>query len=76
MSYSTLYKKYEKSEILDLPDPRDYQHDELFGTTEAVPMEYYNKITEVLDQGRTMRCTLYSMEGAMTEQNAIEATEK
>lgn len=70
------YKKYLNSQVIDLPDTRDYKHEELFGTTEAKPTEYATILSPVLDQGNTMRCTLFSMEGAMTEQNAIEAQEK
>ena len=67
---------YQNSKVIDVPDVRDYKHEEIFGVQEARPSEHYTKISPVLDQGNTMRCTLFSVDGATTEQNAMEALEK
>jgi len=72
----TIEEIYKNSNVEDRPDERDYKHEELFGYNEGRPTEYYSKLSEVLDQGKTMRCTLYSMEWAMVEQNAIEANDE
>lgn len=61
----------------DAPDERDIQMEELVGsiyTNDSVPDEILPDYkTPVLNQGRTKRCTLFSVSHAINEMNYIEA---
>lgn len=57
----------------DIPDPRDYQSDELFGTASAQLPNYFRiDLAPSLDQGSTMYCTAFSACNTINEQTAKE----
>ena len=57
----------------DLADPRNYPHDEVFESGGAeLPRRVFHARAAILNQGRTMECTIFSATRAANEVNGIE----
>lgn len=58
---------------VDLKDPRDYPHEEVFESGGAIlPSRVLHARSPILNQGRTMECTIFSATKAANELNGIE----
>jgi len=56
----------------DIPDARDYPDEEVFGSIDELPARVFHARSPILDQGKTMECTIFSATKWANEVNGIE----
>lgn len=57
---------------IDLADPRDYPHEEVFGSIEELPERVFHALAPIYNQEKTMRCTIFSAAKGANENNGLE----